>query len=266
HEDDRQACDGQPQPRGRAQVDHEPHGDKEDGEEEVLQRHHVRQNAVLEDGLADRQPRHKRAQRQPQAQQPADEGQAHAAADDREGEELPVPRAGHRVQQPGDDPARHHGGQHHEDAPAQRQGDQARQKGGVLPLMRQQQRQKEEEDDDKQVLKDGHGQRHAGARAGLQPQVLEALQTYGRGAHGQRHGEDHRALPVRMDEGCQQRRGQHAEAHLQAATHEGQLSQETQLPQGKLQPQREHEQDDAELGHLRHSLMAFPAAQHREHA
>ena len=106
HQADCQGQDRLPVIECHAHINHEPNGHEKEREEEILDRHHIRENARLEDRLAHRQSGNEGPESQPEIQHAADEGQADAAADDAEGEQLTVACPGHRIQQHRNQPAR----------------------------------------------------------------------------------------------------------------------------------------------------------------
>jgi|GEM_PF-4775003 hypothetical protein len=79
-------------------LDAQTDGDEKNGEEKVLDRRHVRKDAVLVHALADRQPGNERPEHHTQTHQRSEKGHGHAQSGHRQGEKLAAFGHGHGVQ------------------------------------------------------------------------------------------------------------------------------------------------------------------------
>ena len=242
----------------RAPVQLHADGDEEQAQQHVVEGPDVGLDLVLVFGLGDQHPGHEGAQRQRQPGVFGQPGQAQRDQQEVEDEQLLALALGHAGEPPAhqslaapEQQGQQHGGLEH--------GQTERADDVVSPLRecRYQHQQRHHRD----VLE----QQHAHDPAAVLALEFEALGHHlgddGRARHRQRRAQRHGAGPVQFPgpgQPGEQRRQQHVadhragdgQQHLTHAQPEHQPPHAAQLGQVELQPDHEHQEDDAELGQV----------------
>ena len=233
-------------------VEQHPDGDEEERREDVAERRHVGGRLRPEPRLADDEPGEERAERDRHGEDLGrEERDAERDDEHRQREELGRAGASDAFHRRRDEAAAHQPDERGEDrCLAEREAERTRDAGRVAALRRER-RQHHQREHREQVLDDQPADRDvAVARAEAVLRDQHAHQHHG-ARHGERHAEHH-AGGVRPAERVREapaRDGRHRALRDRAG--DGDAPDAQQLLRMEVQPDAEHQQDHADLGHLR---------------